>query len=334
MKAKWLLFIYTVFFLSNSYAGDIQLLVWRPASDSPAYILPQKTGETARQAIERYRAFLFSDTGLKAVAPPTMFENGEGAVEALHDGGAKALFVANKEQDHIEDSTRYQKFQKQITGTENYLLPLGAAARLHGADREAFHQAVIKQFSGLILMGGKDWTPSTYGHEVTYAVDFNLERDQLELELIRAYVKAGKGFVFGVCRGMQGTSIALGLKMIQDIPKETTAYTPHSNNNHESFQRKTSYRILEGFLGGAQPYDMYSWHHQAVVYEANPYLTIAAISPEGITEALEFSNGKGLLIQSHPELTNSSKARKIMSGVSSMIVSTSLARSCGRTFSK
>ncbi|MNT23409.1 Peptidase C26 [compost metagenome] len=180
-------------------------------------------------------------------------------------------------------------------------------------------------------MGGADVTPSTYGQEVTYARDFNLERDTLEIALIQAYVKAGKGFVFGVCRGLQITSVALGLEMkYQDIPAEAKTFTNHDGQNHESFQRKTPFRLLETFLGGAQPYSIYSFHHESVDYKPNNYVVLASVSPEGIVEALEFANGRGLLTQGHPEMYTTSKGRKIMAGVDGAIKANAEARSCGK----
>jgi putative glutamine amidotransferase len=333
MKLKLLLFTITALFLSNSFAGEARLLVWRPTPDSPAYILPQKSGETPQQAVERYRAFLFAGTGLAAVAPPTMFQNGEGEIVPLSESSEpRSLFVANYEKDHIDGSKRYRNFSSKITTTENFLLPLGALGRLSKAERAQIHEQVADKFAGLILMGGDDLDPKTYNEEVNGARGFNIDRDNLEIELIRAYVAAGKGFVFGICRGLQIVSAALGLKMkYQDIPSQADSNIQHGDNFHENYQRKTTNGLLERFLGGAQPFTGYSWHHQAVGYVKNAYLELAAVGLDGITEALEFLNGKGLLIQFHAELMKSIKGRKITDGVSQMIKSTHEARACRRT---
>ncbi|MBX2996345.1 MAG: gamma-glutamyl-gamma-aminobutyrate hydrolase family protein [Bdellovibrionaceae bacterium] len=300
--------------MSNLWA-EVRLLVWQPTPSHPRFLLPVKEGETNRQAVESYRALLHSGTELKEVLPPSVFQNSEGSYSELPKGRDKSLFIANNAGDHRIDAARVQKFMAQLPQTDNYVLALGAAERLRPGARAQFYDKIVSEFAGLVAMGGDDVTPKMYREPVTYARGFNGARDALEIELIRAYVKAEKGFMFGVCRGHQITSVALGYKMVQDIPIEIQSPTRHADNDHVVRQLTTTHGILRTQIGSLRPFEAYSWHHQSVIFHEGGPLELAAVSPEGITEALEFKNGKGLLVQFHPELKSAPESVAILEGV-------------------
>lgn len=290
-------------------------MVWQPTPSHPRFLLPVKEGESPRQAVEAYRALLHSGTELREILPASLFSNGEGLLSELPKGRDKTLFLANNAGDHRIEAKRVQNFMAQLPQTDNFVLALGAAERLRPGQRAQFYDKVVSEFAGLVAMGGDDVTPKMYREPVTYARGFNGARDALEIELIQAYVKAEKGFMFGVCRGHQITSVALGYKMVQDIPIETQSPTRHADNDHTIHQRPTTHGLLRAQLGSLRPFEAYSWHHQAVIFHEGGPLELAAVSPEGITEALEFKNGKGLLVQFHPELRDTPDSRAILQGV-------------------
>ena len=57
---------------------------------------------------------------------------------------------------------------------------------------------------------------------------------------------------------------------------------------------------------------MNSRHHQAVLDAPNSHARVVAHAEDGTVEALEFTNGRGVLFQFHPEDMGTEEARKIL----------------------
>src|SRR5207249_7851790 len=77
---------------------------------------------------------------------------------------------------------------------------------------------IVERFDGLLLLGGGDVEPSRYGakrHRRVYGVD--PERDELEIGLVRAAVRAGIP-TLGICRGPQVVNVAFGGTLHPHLP--------------------------------------------------------------------------------------------------------------------
>ena len=78
--------------------------------------------------------------------------------------------------------------------------------------------AVVAELDGLVLSGGGDLDPSTYGGisgPGLFGVD--AERDQWELALVAAADDLGIP-VLGICRGLQTLNVAAGGTLIPHLP--------------------------------------------------------------------------------------------------------------------
>lgn len=327
MLAKIAGFLFILFSVSNSLAA-VDILIWQPTPQHPKFILPLKAGETSKQAIERYRSLLYHEV----YGDPHVFENADGRTEKLSAGQDKVIFIANNLKDHFAGETRATKFMSHFSKSDNFVLLLGAAERLKAQERKEFYQLLTKKFAGLVTMGGDDVAPKMYQEEVTYARNFNETRDRLEIELIQTWAQSQKGFLFGVCRGHQMTSVAFGAKLIQDIPAELPNSIKHADHIHSVDLKQTSQGLLQNMLQQKNKLEVYSWHHQSVKYQSNPYLELAATSTDGVVEALEFKNGKGLIVQFHPELHPTVESKAILNGVWTQIRKHVQTFSCGRVF--
>lgn len=305
MRIRAIIFLLVQIILSKALA-DVEILAWKPSSSSPTFILPQKQNETAKEAIDKYIAYIHGNSEVTQIIKDIPWSSSEGEKFWPSAARDKILFVANHRGDLESgvdsENLRVQKFMRQFPSTDNFVLALGATERLRANQRKIFHQKIIDNFAGLILMGGHDVSPQHYNEEVTYAREINPTRDRLEIALIQDFVQAEKGFVFGVCRGSQITSVALGYKLIQDIPQIIGTKQDHADLEHPIIFKTTTNKILENALGGFAEYSPYSWHHQSIIYKPGGLLELAAVGPDGVTEALEFKNGLGLLVQFHPEL--------------------------------
>lgn len=311
--------------------GQSTFVVWQPSAGHPRYLIPKRIDEDPIQAV---RAYLLSQIGtadlLSYTQPLVLAAQGFGqplseagnttsgfsnTLQTLGENQDRVLFVANSRRDHETAAPRAIPFMAQLRQTENYLLPVGALLRFSPEERKKLYGEIAAQFSGLVAMGGDDVTPELYQQKATYARNFNATRDRLEIELIQHFVAAEKGFFFAVCRGHQIASVALGYQLVQDVGIQLRPTTPHEDFDHPVHLLGTQSTILSRFPGVQSTFTAYSWHHQAVAYQPGGFLKLAAVSPEGDTEALEFRNGKGLTVQFHPELRSTGASQTILAGV-------------------
>ena len=152
---------------------------------------------------------------------------------------------------------------------------------------------------GLLLPGGGDMDPKFYGQErIPACGEPNLLRDAAEPLLLRAFLAADKP-VLGICRGIQVMNAVLGGDLYQDIkPFEHLPHNDHWAKVHTvTVSRGTLLsRILE-----QDTVLVNSQHHQAVDQVA-PGFTLAALSEDGIVEAIEKPDARFCLgVQWHPE---------------------------------
>jgi putative glutamine amidotransferase len=164
----------------------------------------------------------------------------------------------------------------------------------------------VKQCEGVVLTGGHDIHPRYYGREdyLALAVDVDEKRDEFELQVVQDALKK-KIPLLGICRGMQLFNVALGGSLIPDI-----ARAGHKNHGKtkEGKDRRHKIVIAQGttlhWIVESAKGEVNSSHHQAVDAIAGG-LRVAATSPDGIVEALEWTESAAKpflqLVQWHPE---------------------------------
>ncbi len=152
---------------------------------------------------------------------------------------------------------------------------------------------------GLLLPGGGDMDPKFYGQaRIPACGEPNLLRDAAEPLLLRAFLAADKP-VLGICRGIQVMNAVLGGDLYQDIkPFEHLPHNDHWAKVHTVAVRRGT--LLSRILG-QDTVLVNSQHHQAVDRVA-PGFTLAALSEDGIVEAIEKPDARFCLgVQWHPE---------------------------------
>lgn len=152
---------------------------------------------------------------------------------------------------------------------------------------------------GLLLPGGGDMDPKFYGQaRIPACGEPNLLRDAAEPLLLRAFLAADKP-VLGICRGIQVMNAVLGGDLYQDIkPFEHLPHNDHWAKVHTVTVRRGT--LLSRILG-QDTVLVNSQHHQAVDRIA-PGFTLAALSEDGIVEAIEKPDARFCLgVQWHPE---------------------------------
>lgn len=167
-------------------------------------------------------------------------------------------------------------------------------------------QEFIQDLDGLVLQGGSDVAPESYGSsplKPEWAGD--ARRDQYEIALVQEFMAQGKP-ILGLCRGLQLLNVALGGTLIQDIPSQCPQALEHRNweiydqNFHQvEFVNNSSLQKIYGSgLGGK----VNSVHHQAIK-ELGKGLKVEAYSiPDRVIEAIRWEgNSYVMAVQWHPE---------------------------------
>ncbi len=162
-----------------------------------------------------------------------------------------------------------------------------------------------QSLDGLVLHGGADVWPGSYGEEpLRPEWTGDRVRDEYEIALVKAFGAAGKP-VFGICRGLQLINVAHGGTLYQDIGTQKTGSLTHrdaaayDHNFHEV-------DILPGTrleaLLRERRHKINSVHHQGVK-DLAPGFTVEALSPDdGVIEAIRHTGAAWIAaVQWHPE---------------------------------
>ena len=176
------------------------------------------------------------------------------------------------------------------------------------ADLNLNHYAAA--LDGLVLQGGNDVAPESYSQApIDPRWHGDRVRDRYEMELLRAFIDAGKP-VFGICRGLQLLNVAFGGTLWQDIPTQR----PEAHEHRDGSKYERLYHTVE-LVPGTRLASLYpgvergvinSIHHQGI-QDLAPGFTVEARCPDdGMVEAIR-REGAGYVaaVQWHPEFHRS-----------------------------
>jgi putative glutamine amidotransferase len=163
-----------------------------------------------------------------------------------------------------------------------------------------------RELDGLVLMGGSDVSPVTYGEKPLrpeWAGD--KIRDDYEIALFRAFVGAGKP-VLGVCRGAQVINVAQGGTLYQDVALQFPGALNH--RNWDIYDRNSHATAIVSGSGLAKLYPGVSLtktnsvHHQAAKELGRDLVVEAWSEPDRVVEAIRWTGPSYVFaVQWHPE---------------------------------
>jgi putative glutamine amidotransferase len=195
---------------------------------------------------------------------------------------------------------RYVAALRRAGGQEAILLP----TRLDEGDAGE----LLERFDGLLLLGGGDLDPHTYGQEPnTRVYGVNPDRDTCEIVLTRAAVDRGLP-ILAICRGHQVLDVALGGTLDQHITGRE-GLLEHGVPGVEDGARLHDVDVephtrLAAAMGTTQA-TVSSHHHQAVEGVGDG-LRVVARGADGVVEGVELADADGpwiVGVQWHPEDT-------------------------------
>ena len=163
-----------------------------------------------------------------------------------------------------------------------------------------------RELDGLVLMGGLDVSPLSYGEQPLkpeWAGD--KIRDDYEIALLRAFVGAGKP-VLGVCRGAQVINVAQGGTLYQDVTSQFPGALNH--RNWDIYDRNSHATAIVAGSGLAKLYPgisitkTNSVHHQAAKKLGRDLVVEAWSEPDRVVEAIRWAGSSYVFaVQWHPE---------------------------------
>jgi putative glutamine amidotransferase len=219
----------------------------------------------------------------------------------FHEDRERAIFKGMTLQ-YIEQNVAHWLMQRDVLA---FMVPSpdGTTRR---ASSTATVEAYADELDGLVLMGGSDVCPATYG-EKALRPEWNGDaiRDRYEIALLRAFMDRRKP-VLGVCRGAQVINVAQGGTLWQDLGTQLPAALNHRNwTIYQDNCHATA--IVEGtglarLYRGAGLVKTNSIHHQAIRNLGRDLVVEARSVPDGVVEAVRWT-GPGYVfgVQWHPE---------------------------------
>jgi putative glutamine amidotransferase len=161
-------------------------------------------------------------------------------------------------------------------------------------------EQLLDMLDGLILAGGSDVDPASYGaerHPETRGT--NADRDRFEMSLARAALERDMP-VLGICRGMQMLNVACGGTLEQHLARlQTHRHTPGEFSDHDVELEPES---LAARAAGGELVAVRSHHHQGIA-ELGAGLEVTGRNPgDGLIEAIELPERQFALgVLWHPE---------------------------------
>ena len=187
----------------------------------------------------------------------------------------------------------------------------GGVAVLLPPDRQAIDDPdpILDLIDGLILAGGVDVDPATYGHDAHPSTDPpNEDRDAFELALARRALERDLP-ILGICRGMQVLNVAGGGTLHQHLP-EVVGHERHREvvGRFGDHDVRLDSGSLAARAAGEEVHATKSHHHQGIDALAEGFVVTGWSAGDELPEAIEAPERRYALgVQWHPEADETSR---------------------------
>ncbi len=166
----------------------------------------------------------------------------------------------------------------------------------------------LSTLKGLLLSGGLDYCPSTYGEETSDKVQLiHPVRQEFDLRLIKMALSMPTLPVLGICAGHQLIAIGTGGKLHKDIQTDLPESTVRHSANGSWTEDPVAHTV--SFVAGCRLAAIYgstkittpTSHHQAAS-EPGQLLVVCGRADDNVIEAIELTGQRFVVgVQYHPE---------------------------------
>ncbi len=170
---------------------------------------------------------------------------------------------------------------------------------------------VLDSLDGLVLAGGVDMDPRSYGAEPHPTVTRTVpERDDFEIALARRALERDLPLL-GICRGMQVLNVACGGTLIQHLPDDV-GHEDHRRSPGSFDNADHDVRLEDGSVAaraaGETLHGTKSHHHQGVDRVGSGLRVTGWATLDDLPEAIEAPDRRFALgVQWHPEADPASR---------------------------
>lgn len=162
----------------------------------------------------------------------------------------------------------------------------------------------LEHVQGLILSGGHDVDPHSYGEEPEQKIGATWPaHDHFDRLLLKLAEEKGIP-VLGICRGAQIINVAHGGSLYQDLSYRSEKTLKHMQGHTSDLPThgmKVSKNSKLAQILGKTDFMVNSFHHQ-VIKDVAPDLIQSATAPDGVPEGIENKAGTVIGVQWHPEM--------------------------------
>jgi putative glutamine amidotransferase len=201
--------------------------------------------------------------------------------------------------------TKNTSNEEKLGKYKSWLLRFNPLIEFHELSHEQGWMDDIDGCDGLLLTGGGDVHPNSYGNNDAHVQtkETDERRDKLEFSLIDRAI-AVKLPILGICRGMQSMNVHLGGTLHLDLESAGFARHTEKDGKENRHQVKIESQSFLESVAGVDSAEVNSFHHQGVDLVGKG-LRVSARSEDGVIEAMEWTDPEGkpflLLVQWHPE---------------------------------
>ncbi len=189
----------------------------------------------------------------------------------------------------------------------------GGMALLLAPDEQVTREPdlMLDLVDGLVLAGGVDVDPATYGQEPhPETKGYVPERDAFELALAARALERDLPLL-GICRGMQVLNVARGGTLVQHLP-DVVAHEDHRRNAGTFEGNDHDVELVPGSLAeraaGELLHPTKSHHHQAIDRLGEGLVVTGRATQDDLVEAVEVPGARWVLgVQWHPEADEASR---------------------------
>ena len=177
-------------------------------------------------------------------------------------------------------------------------------------------KALLAEMDGLVLQGGSDICPETYGANYLNREKWPGDpfRDCYELKILDEAICNNKP-VLGICRGCQLINVYFGGTLYQDLATEQEGLTRHRDAGlYDKVSHVIDFRpgLLADIYRSQSTKRVNSVHHQGIKDLGKDLRIEACCSEDGLIEAVSYKDLKKrfvLGVQWHPEFSHTLKKK-------------------------